>query len=228
MVPPWDTLMEPRAIIDSLDDMTRPFIDRRKSPAGGRIVLPSLVADEIRSGFDAGGDALGREIGRCFGIDEPSGLSRMGRRNVARIVLRRSISNDVTPVEHTLTLSAHQTEFRTNIPADTPIQIGATNTDELDECVHLIELLRSMEAEEQRKNEQIYVGLASDRPLERCRSAACRRPHAPSCLLSSRGSNRRDACAQRGCQRLDRKRANCGPASGHPDAHAFGGVGGFP
>ena len=107
-------------------------------------MLPSLIADEIRSGFDAGGDALGREIGRCFGIDEASALSRRGRRNVARAVLRRRISDDVTPVEHTLTLAAHQTEFRTNIPADTPIRIGATNTDGLDECVHLIDYLRSI------------------------------------------------------------------------------------
>ena len=64
--------------------MTRPFLERRKSPAGGSIVLPSLIADEIRSGFDAGGDALGREIGRCFGIDEASALSRKGRRNMSR------------------------------------------------------------------------------------------------------------------------------------------------
>ena len=89
MVRPSGTLTEPQAIIDSIDKLARPFLDRRKSPAGGSIVLPSLISDEIRSGFDAGGDALGREIGRCFGIDEASALSRRGRRNVARVVLRR-------------------------------------------------------------------------------------------------------------------------------------------
>ena len=154
MVPVWDTLMEPQAIIDSLNEMTPPFIDRWKSPAGGTVVLPSPVVDEIRSGLDSGGDALGREIGRCFGIEEPSALSRRGRRNIARVVLRRRISDVVTPVEHTLTLTAHQTEFRTNIHPDTPIQVDATNSDELDECVHLVELLRRIEAKEQRKKEQ--------------------------------------------------------------------------
>ena len=157
MVRPSGTLTEPQAIIDSIDKLARPFLDRRKSPAGGSIVLPSLIADEIRSGFDAGGDALGREIGRCFGIDEASALSRKGRRNIARIVLRRRISDDATPVEHTLTLAAHQTEFRTNIPADTPIQISATNTRELDECVHLIDFLRRLETEKQRDDERNYL-----------------------------------------------------------------------
>ena len=157
MVPPWDTLMEPRAIIDSLDEMTRPLIDRRKSPAGSRVVLPSPIADEIRTGFDAGGDALGHEIGRCFGVEVPGALSRRGRRNVARVILRQRVSDDVTPVEHTLTLAAHQTEFRTNIHADTPIQIDATNSNELDECVYLIELLRSMKADKRRKKEQTDV-----------------------------------------------------------------------
>ena len=157
MARPSGTLTDPQTIIDSIDKLARPFLDRRKSPAGGSIVFPSLIADEIRSGFDAGGDALSREIGRCFGIDEASALSRKGRRNIARIVLRRRISDDVAPVEHTLTLAAHQTEFRTNIPADTPIQISAANTDELDECVHLIDYLRSMAAEEQRDEERTYL-----------------------------------------------------------------------
>ena len=40
MLRPWGTMMEPQAIIDSLDEMTRPFLDRRKSSAGGSIVLP--------------------------------------------------------------------------------------------------------------------------------------------------------------------------------------------
>ena len=116
MVRPWGTLKKPQAIIDSIDELTLPFLDRRKSPAGGSIVLPSLIADKIRSGFDACGDALGREVGRCFGIEEASALSRRGRRNIARVVLRRSISDDVAPVEHTLTLAAQKTEFRSNIP----------------------------------------------------------------------------------------------------------------
>ena len=56
-----------------------------------------------------------------------------------------------------MTLAAHQTEFRTNIPADTPIQISATNTHELDECVHLIDYLRRLETEEQSDDERNYL-----------------------------------------------------------------------
>ena len=157
MVRPPGTLTEPRAIVASIDKLMRSFLDRRKSPAGASIVLPPLVADEIRSGFDAGGDALGREIGRCFGIDEAGALSRKGRRNIARIVLRQRISDDIAPVKHTLALAAHQTEFRTSIPADTPIQADAKSTDGLEECVHLIDYLRSMEDEEQRDEERAYL-----------------------------------------------------------------------
>ena len=156
MVHPTSTLKESRAVIDSIAEMTRPFLDRRKSKSGGSIVLPPLVADEIRSGFDAGGDALGREIGRCFGIDEANALSRRGRRNVARVVLRRHISNDVSPVEHTLTLAAQRTEFRTNIPADTPIHVGARKTGQLDEYMHRIDYLRTIESERQRSRERTF------------------------------------------------------------------------
>ena len=156
-VRPPGTVTDPRSIIASFDKMSRPFLDRKGSPAGGSIVLPSLVADEIRSGFDSSGDALGREISRCFGMDEANALSRHGRRNVARIVLRRRISDDVTPVEHTLTLATHQTEFRTNIPADAPIQAAVTNTDELDECEHVIDYLRSMHGKEQWEEEGAYL-----------------------------------------------------------------------
>ena len=156
MLRPWGTLAEPRAIVDSLDEMTQPLLDRRKSSTGRSVVLPALIADEIRSGLDACGDTLGREIGRCFGMDEASALSRRGRRNVARIVLRQSVFGDISQVEHTLTLSAHQTEFRTNIPADTPIQISATNRDALNECEHLIDYLCSMEVDDQRDDERAF------------------------------------------------------------------------
>jgi hypothetical protein len=75
---------------------------------------------------------------------------------VARIVLRQSVFGDISQVEHTLTLSAHQTEFRTNIPADTPIQISATNRDALNECEHLIDYLCSMEVDDQRDDERAF------------------------------------------------------------------------
>jgi len=152
-----DKLTESQAIISSIDEMTRPFLERRKSPKGGHFILPPLVADQIRSRFDAGGDALVREINRCFGIDDAGALCRKGRRNIARIALRQHISDDMTPVEHTLMLAAHQTEFRTNIPTDTLIQTDVKSTDRLKECVHLIDYLRRMKDEEQNDDERTYL-----------------------------------------------------------------------
>ena len=156
MLRPWGTRIELDAFADLLDEMTQPLLDRRKPPTGASVVLPALIADEIRSGFDACGEAIGREICRCFGMDEASPLSRRGRKNVARIVLRQSIPDDVAPVEHTLTLLGHQTEFKTNIPEDTPIQVSAANRDALDECEHLIDYLYSMEADERRDEHQAF------------------------------------------------------------------------
>ena len=155
-VRPPGTVTEPRSIIASFEKMTRPFLNRKGPPSGSSIVLPSLVADEIRSGFDSSGDALGREISRCFGMDEANALSRHGRRNVARIVLRRRMSGDLTSVEHTLTLAAQRTEFRTNIPSNIPIQVGATSTDELDECVRQIDYLGGLDSGKQNYRERAY------------------------------------------------------------------------
>ncbi len=144
------------ALADSLVEMSRSSLDRPKSSGGDRIVLTSRIADEIRVGLDAGGDDLGREIGRCFGLDEPNALSRRGRGNTARIVLQRQTGNGTTPVAHTLTLAAHQTELRTTIPADTLIEVGNNNSDELDEYTRLIDRFRRMGARERKDDEHAY------------------------------------------------------------------------
>ena len=144
-----------RALVDAL--ASERFLDRRKSPDRGTIVLPSLVAEEIRTRFDSSGGALGREIGRCFGIDQSNALSRRGRGNVARIVLRRRGSVGALPVEHSLTLASPKPEFRTTIPAEEPIPIGATNTRELRDCMRQLQHLRGAGTEEQVVDEQRFL-----------------------------------------------------------------------
>ncbi len=94
-----------------------------------RIVLPDLIVDEIRSVFDAQGDQLGNEIGRCFGIGKTSALIRKGNRNGARVVFRRHVSNNLAPFEHELMVGTQGSKFKTTIPEETPIRIdtGGTN-----------------------------------------------------------------------------------------------------
>ncbi len=157
MLRPWDQRVVHREIVASLDELAASLPDRRKSPGGGRIVLPSRISDEIRLGLDAGADDLGREISRCFGIEQASALSRRGRSNIARVVLRRRMADDLAPVEHTLTLAGHQTEFRANIAADAPVQIDDTYSDELDECAQIVRFLRSTSAERRSDDQGAYL-----------------------------------------------------------------------
>ena len=138
----------PDATIDALREAARTLLALREAPDRRSVVLPSPVADLIRSGFDAGGDALGREIGRCFGIDNAGALIRRGRRNGARIVLRRPVSEDSTSFEHMLTLVGRTTEFRTKIPAEILIQVNPVIVDQMDEYIELIDNSGSFEGED--------------------------------------------------------------------------------
>ena len=121
----------PDATIDALREAARTLLALREAPDQGSVVLPSPVTDLIRSGFDTVGDALGREIGRCFGIDNAGALTRRGRRNGARIVLRRSVSEDSTSFEHVLTLAGRTAECRTKIPTEILIQGNSWNIEEM-------------------------------------------------------------------------------------------------
>ena len=67
------------------------------------------------------------------------------------------MTDDLAPVEHTLTLAAHQTEFRANIAADAPVQVDDTYSDELDECAQVIQFLRSTNAEGRSDDQGAYL-----------------------------------------------------------------------
>ena len=128
----------PPAAVDAL----REFTTRRESADSASGFLPSPVVDWIRNGVDASGVALGREILRCFGIDEIRALVRKGRRSGARIVLRRRVPRASARFAHVLTLAAGAAEFRAALPGEMPIWIDAVNIHEIERYV------RTLEAEE--------------------------------------------------------------------------------
>ena len=66
-----------------------------------RVVVPGPVASLVRSNFQEQGEALGAEIGRCFGCD-PKALVRKGARSGARLVFRRTFADAAADFEHTL------------------------------------------------------------------------------------------------------------------------------
>ena len=101
----------------------------------GRMVLPGPIADEIRLEFAARGDALGNEIVRCFGIDEHRALVRKGKRDGARVVLRRR-PNNTELFEHGLMIKANRAEFSTTTAKGTPLQIDARDADASIERFH--------------------------------------------------------------------------------------------
>ena len=150
-----------RAVIDSLNELAQSILDHPESPDETGIVLPFPLADEIRSGFDAQGRAVGREIGRCFGIDKTGGLVRKGQKTGGRIRLRRRDSNGSVPVEHVLSLQTRTTELKTTIPEKMSIRIDATHVDEIDELVRRINA-EGNESEQQEFDVWRLMGVLND------------------------------------------------------------------
>ena len=102
------------AAVDALLDSAQ-LVDTTGRQDEERIVLSPPAVDALRSALDENADALASEIWRCFGIGETGALTRKGRANGARIVMRRRIPGDSNPLEHVLTLEP-KTKFRTTIP----------------------------------------------------------------------------------------------------------------
>ena len=81
-----------------------------------QVVLPDLIAAEIRSVLDAQGGLLGNEIGRCFGIGEIRKLIRKGKGSSANVALRKHLSNGSAPAEHRLEIRARGAKLEATIP----------------------------------------------------------------------------------------------------------------
>ena len=120
----------PRKTINDITKLAVQMVaDKGESLSEEGIVLPSLVPDVIRSRFEEQGAYLGNEISRCFGIEEAGALIRKGTKGGARIVFHRHNTNDLAPIEHRLTISAHASEFKTIIPEGTQMRIGVGDDD---------------------------------------------------------------------------------------------------
>ncbi len=98
------------------------------SPVKGDTSLSHSVTEIIRSVFDAQGNQIENEIGRCFGTENTNVLIRKGKRNDARIVLNKALANDSGSFLQELTLKAQGTEFRTSMPKGKALRIDAEET----------------------------------------------------------------------------------------------------
>ena len=91
------------------------------------IVLPDPIMNQIRSMLAASknelGDAIGDEIGRCFGIGEIGSLIRKASKKDTSIVLRKGFADDSASVESRLAIGMQETKFVTDIGANSPICI---------------------------------------------------------------------------------------------------------
>ena len=128
----WDerTQKKPRIIEAVGEEAERLVLDgHQSSSSDAGVVLPSLITEGIRSKLDSQGDSLGREIFRCFGVDESRALIRGNRsRNEAHVAVRHRISDDPARFQYTLTLKPPKTELKTDISEKLRIPIDAENT----------------------------------------------------------------------------------------------------
>ena len=134
----WHSILSGKDIHDVAKWAEQALIDSTDSPVEGDISLSRSVMDVIRSVFDAQGDRIETEIGRCFGTENTNALIRKGKRNDARIVLNKAFANDSGSFLQELNLKAKGTEFRTLMPKGEPLRVDAGNTR------HWIEILHRM------------------------------------------------------------------------------------
>ena len=114
--------------------------DFRKRVEGKKTVtLPDSVTKLIQSLFDAQGDKLKLELGRCFGSDV-SELIRKKSRSDARIIVRQRLSSSSAHFEHGLTLSQNGKKLRTAIPEELKIKLD--NSEHNHEFYNVFEYLQ--------------------------------------------------------------------------------------
>ncbi len=137
------------ALVKTVEMLLR---DIQEPPGQQGVLLPPAVADLFRSGFDNGRDALGREICRCFGIDDAGALIRRGKSKGARVALRRRTSSDSARFEHQLTLARKAIESKTTIPEEIPVRINSEDDEEMRE---LLRRLNVKESEAERRDYEL-------------------------------------------------------------------------
>ncbi|MCY4531181.1 MAG: AAA family ATPase [Gammaproteobacteria bacterium] len=87
------------------------------------VTLPGSVTKLIQSLFDAQGDSLSLELGRCFGSDV-SELIQKKSESDARIIVRQRLSSNSVHFEHGLTFGSGKKKLKTTVPEELKIELG--------------------------------------------------------------------------------------------------------
>ncbi len=122
----------PEESLEALYEVLESLAGTEDSEASGqsKIVLPSLVADMLRSKFNELSDLLSSEITRCFGVSEARALIRRGKKNNPHIIMRRRINDPSNLVQHEL-MFGQETKFTVMVPKEVPIPTNFEDEDEL-------------------------------------------------------------------------------------------------
>ncbi len=107
------------------------------------VTLPGSVTKLIQSLFDAQGDLLNLELGRCFGSDV-SELIRKKSRSAARIIVRQRLSSSSAFFEHDLTVSPNGKKLRTSVPEN--LKVKLVNSEHNYDVYDVFEFLLSRES----------------------------------------------------------------------------------
>ena len=112
--------------VQSVAEWAEQILSKSTDPSTkGRVHLSRSVMDIIRTVFDAQGEQVDFEMGRCFGTDKPNALIRRGSRSGARIVLNKTFANDSTSFLQEFSLRARRSHLRTSMPGEETLRIDA-------------------------------------------------------------------------------------------------------
>ena len=82
----------------------------------GRIALPDIIVELLRSEFNESASAMGSEILRCFGMDATRSLVRRGRSERANVVVRHNSLYNADLLEHQLLIGPQTAELHCEVP----------------------------------------------------------------------------------------------------------------
>jgi len=126
----WHPAKRP-ALRDALTEWMQAIGEGEESMAGGRIMLPEPLREEIRAILHERGTLFRGELCRCFGLNGTGSLIRKGSRQGARIALHRHATAESLLFEQEFTLAAKGSgDVRTvladalSLPADRPASVG--------------------------------------------------------------------------------------------------------
>ena len=134
----WHSRLSGKDVYDIAKWAEQTLVDSTGSSIARDASLSQSITDILGSVFDAQGDHIENEIGRCFGTESTKLLIRKGNRNNARIVLKKPLADDSEPFFQELTLKTNRTAFQTSIPKGVRLRIDA------DENRHWIQILQRM------------------------------------------------------------------------------------